>query len=100
MSINIVKNGTWLYDGLVAKSVDIIALDFDWWYEMVKEEEGLEEGELPIPLGEDGYIYYVRFLRAGETEHPTWVDSGGERSLNEAIKIAESKVTGEITWRS
>lgn len=98
MGINIVKKGTWLYDETAVKPVDIVALDFDWWYEMVKNEDGLEEGEQPIPLGDDGYIYYVRFQRTGESEHPTWVDSGGERSLSEAIKVAESKVTGEITW--
>ena len=98
MSIKIVKKGTWLYGDSVRKPVDIIALDFDWWYDMVKKEGGQDEGEEPMPLGKQGYIYYVRFKSAGETEHPTWVDSGGDRELNDAIKLAESKVVSKIKW--
>ncbi len=98
MSIRIVKKGTWLYGGTVQKPVDIIALDFDWWYEMIKEEEGLEEAEEPIPVGSEGYIYHVRFKNANETNHPTWVDSHGDRDLIHAVEFAESKAPSKITW--
>ena len=98
MKAKIVKKGTWLYDGLIEKPVDIVAMGFDWWYELAKADEQLEEGEKPEPLGKDGYLYYVRFQNAGEAELPTWVDSAGYGNLEEAIKEAEAKIQGAIKW--
>jgi hypothetical protein len=98
MDTKIVKRGIWLYDGTVEKPVDIIALDYDWWYELAKADGMLEPDEDPEPLGKEGYIYYVRFKRALETEGPNWVDSCGHQELKEAIKAAEAKVSGGIKW--
>ena len=100
MEIEIIKKGIWLYDGVVEKPVDIIRFDFDWWYEMAKSEGTLEPEEEPVPLGNEGYIYYVRFQRALETEGPTWVESHGDQTIELAIKTAEEKVKGEIVWQS
>ena len=100
MDIEIVKKGIWLYDGAIEKPVDIIRFDYDWWYEMAKSEGTLETDEEPIPIGEKGYIYYVRFQRAQETEGPTWVDSYGDQTIEQSIKTAEEKVSGDIVWQT
>jgi hypothetical protein len=98
MSLKIVRTGTWLYGGSVEKPVDIIALDYDWWYSLAKEDGQLEQGEMPLPLGSDGYLYYVRIQRAMSPTEPTWVDSDGHQQLSDAMKAAEEKVTGGIQW--
>ena len=94
----IVKTGTWLYGGSVETPVDIISLDCDWDYELNKADGRLEEGEEPIPLGPDGCLYYVRFQNAGTPPTPTWPDSAGYATIEEAQRRAESKVTSGIRW--
>lgn len=65
------RTGIWLYDGTVEKSVDIIALEFGWWYSLAFEDGQLEDGEEQIPLGPDCCLYYARFQRALDTNEPT-----------------------------
>ncbi len=98
MTLRIVKTGTWLYDGTIERPVDIIALDFDWWYEMAKADGILDADEAPMKLGHEGYLYYVRYQRAAETTEPTWVDSPGHQEVEQAMHFAEKKVIGGITW--
>lgn len=97
-TIRVVRTGTWLYDETVEKPVDVIALAFDWWYELGKADDMLEDGEAPVPLGADGVLYYARFQRAGELTTPTWVDTPGFPSLEGAVAAAEAKVRGGIRW--
>jgi len=96
----VVRTGTWLYDGIVERPVDVIALDFDWWYELSKADDMLESGEEPLPLGPEGVLYYVRFQRAGQPVLPTTVDTPGFASVNCALEAAEGKVRGGIRWDS
>ncbi len=98
MSLRIVRTGTWLYDGMVEKPVDIIALDYDWWYRLAFEDGQLEDGEEPTPPGSDGCLYYARFQRALDTSEATWVDSEGYQQLSDAVAAAENKVAGGIHW--
>jgi hypothetical protein len=98
MPLRIVRTGTWLYDGLVERPVDIIALDYDWWFSLAKDDDQLEQDEVPLPLGSDGCLYYVRFQRALERSETTWVDSYGNQELSDAVKSAEAKVVGGIRW--
>lgn len=97
-TIRVVRTGTWLYDGALEKPVDVIALDFDWWHELWKADDMLEDGEEPVPLGPDGVLYYARFQRAGQLTAPTSVDTPGFSSLEGAIAAAENKVVGGVTW--
>ena len=99
MSIRIAKKGVWLYDGVAEKPVDIISLNYDWWYELAKADDMLEPDEIPKPLNKNGVLYYVRFKNAEEATEPTWVDSKGFQEINEAIAEAESKVNGAIKWQ-
>jgi hypothetical protein len=98
MSLRIVCTGKWLYDGTVEKPVDIIALEYDWWYSLAYEDNQLEDGEEPTPIGPDGCLYYARFQRALDTSESTWVDSPGYQQLSDAMAAAENKVVGEIQW--
>jgi len=96
--LKIVRTGTWLYDGSVERAVDIISLEYDWWYSLAEGDGQLEEGEMPLPLGPDGCLYYVRSQKALEPSEPTWVDSYGDVELANAMKTAEAKVVGGIRW--
>jgi len=98
MALRIIKAGTWLYNNEVARPVDIIALDYDFWYELGKADEQLETGEEPEPLSPEGFLYYARFQRAGETSEPTWVDSPGRRTIDAAMNDAQEKVPRPISW--
>lgn len=100
MTLRIVRIGSWLYGGTVSTPVDIVALDYDWWYRLGEADGMLEPGETPEPLGRDGFLYYVRFRRALETSEPAWPDSPGYRTIAEAVAHAESKATGGIPWQS
>ena len=97
--ILIVKKGTWLYDNKVEIPVDIIGLNYDWWYELAKADGMLEPNEKPMHPGPEGLIYYGRFKRAGETVEPTWVDTDGHQELEHAVEATEAKVIGEILWQ-
>lgn len=92
------RKGSWLYDGVLEKPVDIICLSYDWWYCIAEADRMLESDEKPETLNEHGLLYYVRFRRAGESEEPTWVDSQGFQTIEEAIVNAEEKITGSIEW--
>ncbi|MFY0641243.1 MAG: hypothetical protein JXR16_09370 [Bermanella sp.] len=96
--MNIVKSGVWLYDNTVEKPVDIVSLDYDWWYEMALEEGDLEKGEKPGPFDKNGLIYYVRFQYAGVTKKVGWVDSIGHFDLSAAVREAEIKSPSGIRW--
>ena len=54
MPLKIVRTGTWLYDGTVEKPVDIIALEYDWWYSLASKDGQLDDDVEPNPLGPDG----------------------------------------------
>ena len=99
MSINIEKKGIWLYDGIAEKSVDIISLNYDWWYSLAEADDMLEPNEEPEPMNSEGVLYYVRFKNAGEATEPTWVDSQGYQDIHNAIAEAEAKVTGTLKWQ-
>lgn len=98
MTLEIVLTGTWLYDGTAETPVDIVALDYDWWYALAEADGQLHEGEKPMPLGPDGRLYYVRFQRALEPSEPTWVDSFGHLDLTSAVSAAEEKIRDPIHW--
>lgn len=100
MALTIVRTGSWLYDRQVEMRVDVIALNYDWWYSLAEADNQLEEDEKPMLLGPDGVLYYVRFKDAGKEKEPTWPDSLGHRTLAEAMSYAEQKVVGGVRWNS
>jgi hypothetical protein len=96
--VKIVKSGVWRYDAVATQPVDIVALHYDWWYELAVADGSVDPGESATPVGDDGVLYYVRFRRAGSRARPTWVDSIGHRTLDAAMADAESRVPSPITW--
>ncbi len=98
MPLSIIRTGTWRYDDAVEKSVDVIALEFDWWHRLAEADGLLERGEVPMQLGPEGCLYYVRFKHALDESEPTWVESPGHKLLHEAMREAEEKVGGAIQW--
>lgn len=97
-SVIIVRSGSWIYAGEVAKPVDVVGLPYDFWYELARVDEQLEPGEMPLPLSDEGLLYYVRFRHAGETSEPTWPDSVGYDTITAATHSAETQVPSRITW--
>ena len=98
--VKIVRSGRWLYDGAVSQPVDIVGLGYDFWYEIGRADDQLEPGERPQPLDADGLLYYLRFRQAGDTETPTWVDSPGYSTIEQAMSAAQEKAPSDITWSS
>ena len=94
----IVKVGTWLYGGSVETPVDIISLACDWGYELDKADGQLAPSDQPTPMGPDGCLYYVRFQHALTSPTPTWPDSIGFATIEEAMICAERKVEGGVKW--
>jgi hypothetical protein len=92
----IVAEGKWIYAGTVPKAVFVIGVNYDFWYELVKEDRSLEAGEEPDLNGE-GRGYYVSFhgIRANGS---FWPDSGTYHSIGEARAAAESRVPSSIFW--
>ena len=93
-----VREGVWIYDGSVAQPVDIVALDFDFWFTIAEADGALEADEAPQAFGPDGWLYYHRFTRAGDRSEPTWVDSPGYATIDEAVVSAEARVPSPIVW--
>ena len=91
----LVLKGQWLYDGITPMTVQVFAINYDYYYEMDKQEGCLEEGQEP-ELNQDGEMYMViwhddkYFSFAGST------DFGG-LTLDEAKASAE-RVVKQIKW--
>jgi hypothetical protein len=79
----IVKSGTWKYDGTVDTDVYIVQQNWDYCY-----DEGFEDE--PEKLNKDGVVYHVLF--AGLHESQAFMH------LEEAIREAESRIAGPIDW--
>ena len=99
MEAEIVKVGIWLYDNLVEKPVDVIALKYDYWYELYETDGLLEPDDKPEKLGPEGKLYYVRFQSASEQDVRFSPDSEGFQTIEKAMLAAEAKVTGKIEWQ-
>jgi len=81
----IIKSGTWLYDGLVPSEVWIVRQNFEYHY-----EEDYADG--PERLNEDSECFSVIIARDGSK-----IGRGPEAlSLAEAVLAAESETPGLI----
>ena len=81
----IVKSGTWLYDGLVPSEVWIVRQNFEYHYE--------EDADEPEVLNENGECFSVVIARNGSK-----IGRGFEKlSLSEAVAAAETEIPG-LVW--
>src|SRR4051794_35121478 len=92
----VVRRGTWLYDGIAPSPVAVVRLDYDFWYEIGKADEQLEPDEKPH-LNDAGFQYYVCFASPPE-QHHGWVDSHGFDTVEAACEWAEKQIQSAIQW--
>ena len=78
----IVKRGTWLYDDAVRKAVVIIEQNWDLYHEEWYDD--------PPDLDENGLAYYVGYP---EPNSRTCL------SIEEAVNLATTTITGPIVWQ-
>lgn len=98
MTLRIVARGTWLYGGSVEMPVDIVALDYDWGYEIDRAGGRVEHGQESEEMGEDAVLYYGRSREALNASEPTSPDTAGYGTIEEAMQQLERKVAGGIRW--
>ncbi len=98
LETRVVQVGTWLYDGSVEMSVRIVQQNWDYYYEQGFDDE-------PPELNADGYAFYAVYGTPSPPGpgSPFPVTDYSSRSLTclsleEAIKLAESTISGPITW--
>jgi hypothetical protein len=92
----VVRRGRWVYGEAAYMPVAIVRLDFDFWYEIAREEGTLAPDEQP-ELNTDGHAYYVCFKSPPDTD-PGWVDSIGFESVAAASAWAHTQVPTDIEW--
>ena len=96
--MRIVRHGKWLYDTTTFKPVDIVSLNYDFWYELGKADDQLEPDDEPQTMNPEGVLYYYRYRHAGELTTPTWPDSAGYSDLEQAMRAAQELLPSEIQW--
>jgi hypothetical protein len=87
----VVAVGDWLYDGSVRETVEIVAFDYDFWFEL-PGDDGRREWK-PYPLNEDGFLYYIRH---GSEPLPIKPFA----SMIEAKQWIEEQPWAPVTWRA
>lgn len=92
----IVCSGKWLYADHVPTGVHIVCQNYDFWYEMAKADNMLEQGEQP-ELNQEGLAFYFLFGQVPETR-PFWVRSEGFPSIEKAKEQAQAQVPSVIEW--
>jgi hypothetical protein len=95
----IVATGTWLYDGDVPTTVQVVMLDHDFWHTVGVADGDVAPDEAPV-LNDQGHLFYVRH-RPGwpNGDSSFWPDTQGFHSSDEAVAAAEAAVPGPVTWQ-
>jgi hypothetical protein len=93
---NIIRSGTWLYDGIIPTGVHIVCQNYDYWYSLGQADNNLETDEQPT-LNSDGVVYYVLF-GAVPAERPCGVRGSGFMSAEDAALWAATQVPSPIQW--
>ncbi len=99
MALRIVKVGRVRNGLLRTAAVDIIGLDYDWWHSLAAADDQLEPGEEPMPMGPDGWLHYGRVGEAGQPEEPTWPDTSGHQTAEEAAAALVAKLGRAVRWQ-
>ena len=89
-TVQVLREGTWLYDGAVPCRVRVVGQDWDYYHEPGFDPE-------PPDLDAEGWAYYVMY---GSPVEPD-AFAGRSRtclSLKEAVALAERTLDGPIRW--
>jgi hypothetical protein len=91
----LVLNGQWLYDNTAPMTVQIFAINHDYYYEMDKQDGCVEDGQEP-ELNQNGEMYMVAWHNDKYFSFAGSVGFGG-LTLEEAKASAE-RVVKHIDW--
>lgn len=92
-----VKCGHWYYDNTIKKGVSIVAINYDYWYELEKSD-GLNMGDERPNLNDNGEMYMIHWFDADFNNRESFSVAG--LTLEEAIKRAEVITAQKIEWIS
>ncbi|MCB2410517.1 hypothetical protein [Hymenobacter lucidus] len=90
-----VKRGFWYYDSVLLQGVIVLAINYDYWYEIEKEDGFDMTGEVP-ELNDKGEMYLLVWTDAefGKTQR----HSVGTLELESTVALAEKVVNQPIEW--
>ncbi|GJM60746.1 hypothetical protein [Persicobacter diffluens] len=92
-----ILSGSWLYDNLVKQTVQIFALNYDYYYEIAKADNQIEPNEKP-ELNENGESFMIKWGNGEFSVKDLCAKEYGGLDLDSAIEKAERKVQGKIDW--
>ena len=70
-------------------------LNFDFWFEIGREEGDLDPEERP-DINTEGFLYDVLFSDPGD--RPWWVRGVGWHSIDQAMAYAEQELRDRVEW--
>ncbi len=88
--------GFWFYDRLVKKGVKIEALNYDYWFELEKEE-GFDNAEDKPALNSDGETFMIVWMDENFTNQTSFTYLG-DISISDAKRKANEIANFEIIW--
>lgn len=88
-----IRRGRWLYNGQLLKGVRILAINYDYWYE-VEEADGLDMSDEEPALNEQGEMYMIEWMNASFTQRESF--SVGRLDLAETLVLVQSVVNQMI----
>ena len=97
-AVRIERSGRWRDAGGRYRPVDVIALPYDWHHDAARDRPLADVPAEPTPLGPDGVLHYARFRDAGRTDGPTWVETPGRPTVDEAVADAAARASSPIEW--
>jgi hypothetical protein len=90
-----IQRGKWLYGGQILKGVRILAINYDYWYDL-EESDGFDMTEEEPELNEQGEMYMIEWMNASFTKLESF--SVGLLDLAETRELAQSIVKQPIEW--
>jgi hypothetical protein len=82
----IVASGTWLYDGIVPRRIEIYVKPARFAWKRYEDHDQIDETR-PIPETKDGFLYYFRIANWGEY-----------LTIEEAKAWADAQPWGPVAW--
>jgi hypothetical protein len=90
-----IQRGKWLYDGRILKGVRILAINYDYWYD-VEESDGFDMSAEEPELNDQGEMYMIEWMNASFTKMESF--SVGLLDLVETRELAQFIVKQSIYW--
>ena len=92
----LILKGRWLYDSITHMTVQIFAINYDYYFEMDKVDGVLEKGQEP-ELNEQGELYMIAWHDVKYFSFAVTTEFGG-LTLDKAKTAAENTIKQKIEW--